>query len=99
MIEELNRTVVFAYISACGRSCNKVLRIPRNAANGIPRWELGRKGPSGNTSHLVTKYSCRIMQTRKDKFVRSCYEWEVRNSKLETCKVSLREEFYKTGLK
>jgi hypothetical protein len=44
-----------------GRFCNKILGVPRRAANGAAEIELGRDSRRGKTMSLTLKYWQRIL--------------------------------------
>jgi hypothetical protein len=49
-----------------GRLCKKVLRIPKPAANGIAKLEMGRDNRRGKVLCLAVKYWPRILHMDRD---------------------------------
>jgi hypothetical protein len=64
-----------------GRFRNKILRIPRYAANGVAELEMGRDSRRDKVLCLAVKYWLRILQKDKGELIRGCYVWQISNLK------------------
>jgi hypothetical protein len=57
----------------------KILGIPRFAANWVAELEFGRDSSRGKVLSMFVKYWQRILQMDKAELVRVCYDWQINN--------------------
>jgi 1,2-phenylacetyl-CoA epoxidase catalytic subunit len=61
----------------------KILGIPRFAANWVAELELGRDSRRGKVMSTLVKYWQRSLQMDKDDLVRVCYDWQINNAQYD----------------
>jgi hypothetical protein len=76
----------------------KILAIPRFAANGAAELELGRDSRRGKVMCTLVKYWQRILQMDKDDLVRVCYDWQINNAQYDGWAKKLEKDLNKIGL-
>jgi hypothetical protein len=81
-----------------GRSCKKILGIPRFAANGVAELELGRDSRRVKVLCRAVKYWLRTLQMDKEELVRVCFEWRVNNFEFDSWASKLNEQLNKIGV-
>jgi hypothetical protein len=81
-----------------GRSCKKILRLPRCAANGVAEMELRTDSRRGKAVWLTVKYWQRIMHMGIEDPVRQCYEWKKGNMRFESWAKAIKQELESVGL-
>jgi hypothetical protein len=62
--------------------CKKVLRIHRNSTHGAAEGEHRRQSGRGKMVNAATN-TVRVRQSAEEEPVRQCYEWQVRQPRVE----------------
>jgi hypothetical protein len=81
-----------------GKFCEKILGVPRCAANGAAEIELGRDSRRGKTMSLTLKYWQRILRMNNQELLKKCYDWQKDNIKSDSWVKRVKEELEKIGL-
>jgi hypothetical protein len=72
--------------------------MPRSAANNAAELELGRVSRSGKVLNRITKSWVRLLGMDSSELVKMCYEWQMKNLKVDGWAKKLKVELEKMGL-
>jgi hypothetical protein len=80
------------------RFCKVTLGMPRSAANNVAELELGRVSRRGKVLNRITKFWLRLLGMDSLELIKLCYEWQMKNLKVDSWAKKLKDELEKMGL-
>jgi hypothetical protein len=69
-----------------------MLGVPRFEASNLAELELGRDSRRGNVLSSIEKYWLRLLRMNYLEIIRTCYEWQINNLKVNGWAKKLKEE-------
>jgi hypothetical protein len=97
-MSNLSAKKFYIYIVVHSRFCKVSLGMPRLPANNVAELELGRVSRRGKVLNRNTKYWLRLLGMDSSEFVKMCYDWQMKNLKVDGWTKKLKEELEKMGL-
>jgi hypothetical protein len=78
--------------------CKVILGMPRSAANNVAELELGRVSRRGKVLSRITKFWLRLLGMESSELIKLCYEWQIKNLRVDSWMKKLKEELESIGL-